>query len=446
MSEHHEVQRVVDDWLDAIKNHDVERVLSLCSGDLDGKAVRGAFEAEFADTNNPVTHNGSDAIVTVDGERATVEPVHVTDLRKTELVRLILGKEPIEWRIAGVEHIGLRPIEWGMPGLGVDHVRRLDSMVGETLSYVHQTIIDSPSEVIAAPERHHALRALDQVFHTRSAPFLHSVRDYLRERIDVALGQIATEEVVSGITVWQLYSHGWIVKTRTHHWAHDICEGYGGAVMTEAQIDGLLDGVDALFCSHWHRDHTSPVVLKRAMRLGVPVLTSPIQDGRAGAVLNALGTEVDEVLPHITIVEPGSTGEVAGLRYHALPGHQDDLFNTMFVVEADGETVMQTGDEWNVDDFPWIAKLSESYKIDLLLSWMVELKLYTDGIRPRVVIPGHENELGHLIEHREPYDQAFEKLREVDCDWHVLAWGERAHVPPASASRQPNLSSRSCPT
>ena len=47
------------------------------------------------------------------------------------------------------------------------------------------------------------------------------------------------------------------------------------------------------------------------------------------------------------------------------------------------------------------------------------------GVRPALVIPGHENELGHMFEHREPYDQAYEKMRKLECDWRVVTWGER---------------------
>jgi len=373
-------------------------------------------------------------MATVDGDAATVGPIMVTDLRMTELKRLVLAKVVDRWRIRAVEHVAYRPIEWGMPGLGEAYARRLDDRAGETLDWIDSVLVANPPGAGDATMRHQAIRSLDEVFHIRSAGLLDSVRAFLRKRVDRALDEMSAGGAVagrveSGIGVWQLYNHGWVVETPNHRWAHDVCEGFGNVVMTEAQVDAVLDNVDAMFCSHWHRDHTSPVVLKRAVRKGLPVLVSPIQHEYAGAVLNALGDEADAVLEHLTVVDRGSTGEVAGLKYLAMPGHQDDLNNTMFLIEADGQTVLQTGDQWNEDDFAWIADIGDEHEVDLLLSWMVELKLYAEGVRPRVVIPGHENELGHLIEHREPYDQAFEKLRDVECDWHVMAWGERAYVP-----------------
>ena len=78
-----------------------------------------------------------------------------------------------------------------------------------------------------------------------------------------------------------------------------------------------------------------------------------------------------------------------------------------------------------------ITIIGDERAVDVLLPnvWTDDLSRMIRGVRPRVLIPGHENELGHNFEHREPYAQAFEKLeQERDVEWHVLALGERVHV------------------
>jgi len=103
----------------------------------------------------------------------------------------------------------------------------------------------------------------------------------------------------------------------------------------------------------------------------------------------------------------------------------------VYAVTADGMTFLQTGDQSNRDDFAWIDRVKDDRTVDVLLPniWTDDLPRMIRGVRPRVLIPGHENKLGHNFEHREPYAQAFEKLEgERNVEWHVLAWGERVHA------------------
>ncbi|MDP6124803.1 MAG: MBL fold metallo-hydrolase, partial [Candidatus Latescibacteria bacterium] len=293
------------------------------------------------------------------------------------------------------------------------------------------------SSTTARGLRQHAMLKLDETMHLIDAPTLAPVKEFFRRNIETAIEQIQREKMSNGATVWKLYNHGFVVKTENHCWAHDLVRGTGEMNMTDEQLGALIGEIDALFCSHWHGDHISSEVAKKALKEDVPVFVAPLPTGDWGeAMVERLGSARDSDGFHI--LELGGSGRLAttdgALMYHAYPGHQGELENCVFAVSADGMTIMQTGDQSNDDDFSWIDTVGDGRAVDVLLPnvWTNDMRRVITGVKPRAVIPGHENELGHSFEHREPYDQAYEKLSALDeahgIDWYVLAWGERMHI------------------
>lgn len=372
------------------------------------------------------------ARITVHDTLAFAAPVTVLSEWRSISLRVTFRREPVGWRIYSQEVISTGPPELGMAGLGEEYVALMERCASANLTWVQRSLRANPPNGGSRRLRRDALLRLDEPLHLLSAPRLRPIQDFLTSNIDSALAQMRRERVTEGATIWKLYNHGWVIRTPNHTWAHDFCEGQEPAVMTDAQIDGILDQVEALFLSHWHGDHSSPPVMKRAIARGIPVLTSSLPPNSEWiAELHRGFGDSTGSLRGITLVQPGGQSEVRGIRYHAYPGHQGDLTNNVFTVIADGMTFMQTGDQSNDDDFAWIDQVKDQYDADVLLPnvWTTNLSRVIRGVRPRVVIPGHENELGHNFEHREPYAQAFEKLEEErDVEWHVLAWGERVHV------------------
>lgn len=300
------------------------------------------------------------------------------------------------------------------------------------LDWVRKTLWSNPPNGGDSMLRRNALCMLDEPLHIRSAPSLEPVQHFLRANVDTAIAQMRSERVPDGATIWKLYNHGWVVKTANHCWAHDIYEGPGG-IISEPQIDAILDEIEVLLLSHWHGDHCAPIVMKRARDRGIPVLVPPWST-EAGYE-RYMKTEMADgngSLDWLTVVRPNTSGEVRELRYRAYPGHQDNMLNNAYAVSADGMTIMQMGDQWNLDDFAWIDNVKTQQRVDVLLPnvWTAQMKRVLEGVTPRVVVPGHENEIGHSFEHREPYDQTFEVLANAECEWHVMTWGERLHVEP----------------
>jgi hypothetical protein len=133
---------------------------------------------------------------------------------------------------------------------------------------------------------------------------------------------------------------------------------------------------------------------------------------------------------------PSSVRAAAGgksVEYIAYPGHQGrDVLNEVFLLRMPGGfTVMQTGDQWLPEDFQWIDRVADVPSPDLLLvnCWTLDMERVLAGIRPRVVITGHENEMGHSPTHRETFWRSFQLFRGMPGPpSHVLFWGEGMDV------------------
>jgi hypothetical protein len=91
--------------------------------------------------------------------------------------------------------------------------------------------------------------------------------------------------------------------------------------------------------------------------------------------------------------------------------------------------VMHTGDQSHVEDFAWIDRVHERFGIDVLLPncWSTDLRRLIRGTRPRLVITGHENEMGHAVDHREAFSKTYAHIAEESTPVLVMAWGERYH-------------------
>jgi hypothetical protein len=101
---------------------------------------------------------------------------------------------------------------------------------------------------------------------------------------------------------------------------------------------------------------------------------------------------------------------------------------------------MQTGDQWQMDnpgdDFEWISQIARDHTVDVLMPncWTNHLDRLVRGINPRLVITGHENEMGHTVPHREDYTQTYNRLFGIPYPAVVMTWGESLQYDPQSQS------------
>ena len=106
--------------------------------------------------------------------------------------------------------------------------------------------------------------------------------------------------------------------------------------------------------------------------------------------------------------------------------------NVTLVRSPEGLIFCHTGDQSNEDDFSWIDKVGDQYEVDVLIPncWTTDISRAARGFDPELIITGHENELGHSIDHREPFWLTYDRLSRTSYPFLVMTWGESYHYLP----------------
>jgi L-ascorbate metabolism protein UlaG (beta-lactamase superfamily) len=300
-----------------------------------------------------------------------------------------------------------------------------DEWLGRSFAWVDATLAQHPPGITEHPVRRAALIRLDDILHIESAPQKPLVQRHFTGRMDRALAEIENTRVISGMRVWKLYDHGFLIRSAQATFAIDIVPGAPGIAgfrVSQAWVERIAAQADALFISHWHDDHASEEVAQAFLALGKPVVAPPglWKDKAISAKLTYPERKVDVV------------HRVAKFQAIAFPGHQGSrvLNNNYLITTPDGFTVMHTGDQ-SVDaetqrDWDWISQVGHRHHVDVYLPncWMDHLDRAVRGVNPRLVITGHENEMAHTVPHREDYTQTFNRLHGIPYPALVMTWGE----------------------
>ena len=104
------------------------------------------------------------------------------------------------------------------------HQTMLQWMEG-TLAWVDDVLTACPPAWPEPEIRRRALYLLDEPLHVLSAPIEPPVADFLNRRIQRAVGEMENEQVTSGMTLWKLYNHGFVVKTPEVTIGFDLHQG-----------------------------------------------------------------------------------------------------------------------------------------------------------------------------------------------------------------------------
>jgi len=62
--------------------------------------------------------------------------------------------------------------------------------------------------------------------------------------------------------------------------------------------------------------------------------------------------------------------------------------------------------------------------------WTPRLPQILSSVHPKLVITGHENEMGHVVAHREDYTQTYNRLYTTATPHLVMTWGETYQFTP----------------
>ena len=305
----------------------------------------------------------------------------------------------------------------------------LNAQARRTLDLVDRALIQHPPQLPEPLERKMALYMIDGVLHDVEAPKRPPVQEFLRMRIERALKEIETTQVNQGAMIWRLYNETFIVRTKTVTLAFDLVRGRlrnaDGFGLPDELLEKIVDQCDVLFISHRHRDHADDRVAEFFLDQGKPVVAPP--EVWAGKPIHERITHLKRVA-HTIQKLPVQNGEKE-LRVVNYPGHQGGSIenNVPLVFTPEGMSFAQTGDQSNDSDFSWIDEVAANHKVDVLMPncWTTDIVRMAKGFKPRVIIPGHQNEMGHTIDHREPHWLTYNRLSRSPYPIVPMSWGEK---------------------
>ena len=283
------------------------------------------------------------------------------------------------------------------------------------------------------------LYLLDAVLHDKYAAFRKPVQQFYRSRMESVLYEIENTTVQEGAMIWKLYNMGFIVRTKSVTIAFDLVRGDSSGSenfgLGDKIMQRFINQCDVLFISHHHRDHVDEWVTRSFVRAGKPVVApSQVWEGEP---VHKLITHLKREA-HTVQNLPVQNGEIE-LKVVIYPGHQMRSHdnNVPLIYTPEGITVSHMGDQINEGDFmpdyEWIDQVAKHHDVDILLpnNWTNDIYRIVQGFEPELVIPGHENEMGHTFDDRVPFwgDEEYlgleyTKLKRSKYLVVVMTWGE----------------------
>lgn len=291
----------------------------------------------------------------------------------------------------------------------------------------HAILAKYPPAATACEERKLALFAMDALLHDVRLDNTKALTDYVEKRFLRVLEKLSNEKPSEQeIQIHKLFNHGFVIKTPSVTIGFDIFRGGRprNPFVSDAVIQTLVGQCDILFISHEHGDHADRSVVQLFCDQNKTVIAPPglWEKGSISPQIKYLRGEEVVITEKIRI--PAKNAELV---VRVFPGHQGDTLNNVYAVTTpEGFTVMHTGDQANDADMNWITRVNDAVKVDVLLvqGWIPEIEKVVDGVKPELILTGHENEMGHSIDHRESYWLTFRRFANIQVPWIVPAWGE----------------------
>lgn len=318
----------------------------------------------------------------------------------------------------------------------------MDNQADALLSQANKVFSDYPPSWPEPAARRSALLLLDGVFHDVYAPRRAPVQSFFKTRMKKAIEEIEQAEVANGARIWKLYNHGFVIRTKTVTIGFDLTGGESvrtpGFQIKDEDMDRLIKQCDVLFISHYHGDHAQDRVAQTFINQGKPVVAPPDvwKDKLIYKSIIHLEREA-----HTVQTLPVQRGKQV-LKVVVYPGHQgaDIENNVSLIITPEGLSFSQMGDQSNDDDFKWIDEVGNNHAVDVLMPncWTTDIVRVAKGFQPALIITGHENEMGHTIDHREPYWLSYQRREGsdrfggsskvgYDTPLILMTWGESYH-------------------
>ncbi len=300
-----------------------------------------------------------------------------------------------------------------------------------SLELVNKALSKFPPTIDEPLERRMAMLMLDEVLHEEHAGERRAVQDFLKRRINNSIKEIASVELREGALIWKLYNHGFVVKTKSVTIGFDLVRGNSrvseGFTVEDETYRGLVDECDILFISHRHGDHADLWVAQTFIEQGKPVVAPP-EVWKDEPIYNKIKHLPREAfLNQDLLLHDGMQISIINF-----PGHQgsDIENNVVLVTTPEGMIFAHTGDQSGpAEEWGWIDNIGAKYNVDVLFPncWTPDILRMINGMTPNLVITGHENEMGHTIDHRESNWLSYTRLKGASKPYIMMSWGEAYH-------------------
>ncbi len=279
-------------------------------------------------------------------------------------------------------------------------------------------------------ERRMALLLLDAAVAASGPAGLAPVQEFYQLRTEEALNEIEAAEVASGARLWRFYNHGFVIRTGTVVLGFDLIRASGrGGSDFQPFYDyqrRLARACDALFITTAAEDHADPIVARLFVEAGKPVLgPTGLWAGERweGGLRRAPGAGSSTLA-----FSPRPGAEV---KAHVIAGPAGCLWS---VVTPEGLRIVHAGDLPAAGGPPSMASTDgEGVDLVFLDARVADPDAWLAALRPGLIIPGHEHELGAPAAERAYYAQTFSRLRRAREPVAPLAWGESLAIPAPAA-------------
>jgi len=317
-----------------------------------------------------------------------------------------------------------------------DFIDRQDALFLDSVQSILSAYPPAPA-LQEARERSWAKLLMDAVFHDHFVAFRKPAQQFYHRRIGAAIQELENTRVNDGARIWKIYNMGFIVRTKSVTIAFDLVSGSTSEsedfALDENEMRRLVSQCDVLFISHQHEDHAEKSVAQAFIAQGKPVVATE-QTWPDDPVFDQI-THLERVAWRTQKLKlKNNTLDVV-----IFPGHQmrSAENNVALVTTPEGITMAHLGDEINegdfMIDFDWMDKVSEKYEVDIMMptAWTTDIFRIVKGFDPKLVLPGHELELGHTVWDRlrfwgdEKYlGLNYGELKKSKYPVAVMVWGE----------------------
>ena len=309
-----------------------------------------------------------------------------------------------------------------------------DRQAQASLDLLDEILVKYPPGSPERSERKLALLMIDTILHDPKAPERSAVQEFFRQRIQKATAKLEETNLEAGAMIWKLYNHSFVVRTRSITLGFDLVRAHSAGkerfVIEDEVMKRIVNQCDILFVSHVHPDHADSFVARAFLDQGKTVVAPDGVWAAEQFYSKIMHLDRDPNRIHEVSVKKGQ----AILKVVLYPGHQGQniLNNVALISTPEGLSFAQTGDQSNPEDFKWIDEVGRHHRVDILMPncWTTDIARVIRGFKPAVVITGHENELGHTVDHREPFWLSYDRLQKSTAPALLMAWGEAYHYKP----------------